>query len=180
MDVSLADPTKHEQFVELLTRHQGHVFSYIYAMVRNFNDAEDVFQQTCLVLGNKLYQFQQGSNFVHWACSIAKFEVLNFIRKQQRRQLYFSPEFVAELAQLQADMEADADADRQVALASCIEQLATQDQELVRLCYGDDRGFKQVAADLGRPVQNIYDALSRIRKSLLQCVHRKLAMEEHP
>ncbi len=156
------------------------MFGYIYALLRNFNDAEDVFQQTCMVLWGKFDQFAEGTNFAQWACSIAQYEVLNFIRKRQRSRLYFTEEFQREVADMQAEMDADEVAARSQALASCVESLGEKDQKLVNACYGDNRSFKETAAELGRSAQQVYDALSRIRRVLLDCVRGKLAREEHP
>lgn len=176
----MAEPERHQRFVELLTQHQGQVFGYIYALVRNFDDAEDLFQQSSLVLWDKFDQFADGTNFVRWACTIAQYEVLNFIRKRQRNQLYFSEQFQRELAVMQSEMDADEAAARRDALAGCLERLDEGDRQLVQQCYGSNRSFKDVAACLGRPAQFIYDALSRIRRVLLNCVKLSLARERHP
>jgi RNA polymerase sigma-70 factor (ECF subfamily) len=63
-------------------------------------------------------------------------------------------------------------------LRRCLDKLPDKDRQLVRYCYGDSRAtFKTVAQELGRPVNTVYKALNRIRKSLMQCIERTLSVE---
>ena len=41
------------EFAELLRHHQTQLFGYIYSLVRDLDDADDLFQQTSLVLWDK-------------------------------------------------------------------------------------------------------------------------------
>jgi len=45
------------------------------------------------------------------------------------------------------------------------------------LRYAGDRSIQQIADDENRTVGAVYTALSRIRKSLLACIERRLARE---
>ena len=66
------------EFAELLRRNQTQLFGYIYSLVRDLDDADDLFQQTSLVLWDKYEQFDPTRSFVGWACGVARYEVLNF------------------------------------------------------------------------------------------------------
>ena len=55
----------------LMTRHQRQIFSYIYTLVPNRPDAEDLLQETSLVICEKFREFEVGTDFVAWACQIA-------------------------------------------------------------------------------------------------------------
>jgi RNA polymerase sigma-70 factor (ECF subfamily) len=41
------------EFAELLRRHQTQLFGFIYSLLRDLDDADDLFQQTSLVLWDK-------------------------------------------------------------------------------------------------------------------------------
>jgi RNA polymerase sigma-70 factor (ECF subfamily) len=56
-----------EDLVELLSRHKSQLFSYTVSIVHHVPDAEDEFQQTCVVVWEKLDQFELGTDFVAWA-----------------------------------------------------------------------------------------------------------------
>jgi RNA polymerase sigma-70 factor (ECF subfamily) len=50
-------------------------------LVFSHQDAEEVFQNTSVVLWNKFGEFQPGSNFFAWASQVAYYEVLNYMRQ---------------------------------------------------------------------------------------------------
>src|ERR1700682_5545349 len=92
--------SRHTEFVELLSRHQHQLFSYIFALLRSQHDAEDLFQQSSLVWWAKFDEFRPGTNFVGWACRISQFEVLNFYKRRGRSRSLFSAELRDELVEL--------------------------------------------------------------------------------
>ena len=63
---------RHNLFSDLIARHQSELYGYIFAVVRNWEDADDLFQSVCLVLWRKFESFQPGSSFFSWARQTAK------------------------------------------------------------------------------------------------------------
>src|SRR6187455_1412292 len=86
-----------EEFARLFSRHARRIYAFIMTLVFNHHDAEEVFQNTNVVLWNKFADFQPGSNFFAWASRIAYYEVLSLM-KQQRRSRTFSDETLELLA----------------------------------------------------------------------------------
>ncbi len=168
----------HEKFTELLRVHHTQLFGYLYALVQDIDHAEDLYQQTCLVLWKKFHQYEDGTSFFSWARTTARYEVMNFIRKTQRRRAHFSEEFQVELAAVYEEIDTDTMDARREALRGCMEKLDEDDRRLVEMCYADNRTFKQVAEQLDRPAKSVYDALGRIRRSLLKCITLALAKEK--
>ena len=79
-------------FAELIARHQSELYGYIYAIVRNWEDTDDLFQSVCLVLWSKFESFRFGTSFFAWARQIAKIKVSDFLR-HKHKQL---PSFITE------------------------------------------------------------------------------------
>lgn len=175
----MSDFHSHDAFVELLTQYRGQLFGYIYALVRRLDDAEDLYQDTALVMWTKFKEYQTGTNFLGWACTIARYRVANFLKSERRKRRYFGQTLLEELAALQARIHADGQNLQQEALVDCMKKLAAGDCELINLCYGSRQSFRQVAEQLGRSPQSVYDSLSRIRHVLLECIKRTIAQEEH-
>ena len=141
-------------------------------MVWSAHDAEDLYQQTAMLLWRKFDEYERGTNFKSWAFSFARHVVLNFQRSQQRRKTFLTAELASTLADRQAakpDDELDFFAD---ALGDCMGQLSGTDRRLIHLCYGDEMTIKQIAEKLGRPAQSTYNSLCRIRRRLFDCVKR--------
>lgn len=171
-----------EEFVRLLTENQRRLYVYILSLVGNSGDADELLQDTNLVLWRKCSDFTLGTNFSAWAMKTAHFEVLAFRKRRQREQLRFDPELVEVLADEATTWADDFDSKRQ-ALTNCISRLSERDRELLHLRYGlgntpatDSMG--ELANKVGRTVHATYQALHRIRSSLLACMRRRLAAEE--
>jgi RNA polymerase sigma-70 factor, ECF subfamily len=167
---------RNELFVELLTLHQRTLYGFIYTLVHNPADAEDLLQQTSLVLWQKFDEFDPDRNFSTWACGIAHFTVSDFLRKKRRSRVVFSDELIARLAEDRRNHDDQQFVDS-VALAGCIEELSEIDRKLIRLCYSVKRDIKAAAAALGRPVASVYVSLTRVRRLLMDCLQRTNAEE---
>ncbi len=162
----------------MLRRHQTQLFAYIYSLVHDLDDADDLFQQTSLVLWDKFGQFDQARSFISWACGVARFEVLNFIRSRHRNRLYFCDELQLMLI---AAHEAEDDGrleERRDALSCCMKKLRERDLLLLEACYARSLGVREVASAWGRSTHSVHNSLRRIRRSLYECVRRTLAQGE--
>jgi RNA polymerase sigma-70 factor (ECF subfamily) len=163
------------EFADRLSRHQSQLFGYIYSLVRDLDDADDLFQQTSLVLWDKFDQFDPSRSFVGWACGVARYEVLNFLRSRSRHRLYFSDALNLALIEAQESLDQERLAERRDALAGCVSKLRDRDKDLLEACYGRSAGIRAVALARGRSAQSIHNSLRRIRRSLYECVRRSLA-----
>lgn len=168
-----------EEFVGLFTRAQRRLYLFILSQVPRPDDAEEILQNTNVIIWSKCDQFEAGTNFVAWAMKIASLEVLKFRQKHARDKLQFSDEFVSRVA---AAIEADTDlADRQrQALANCLQKLKTNDRDLIRRRYEPGATGQSVAKALDRPANSVYQSIGRIRQALLECIERQLRLAEVP
>ena len=168
-----------EEFVRLLTQHQSLVRGFIFTLLPNRSEADDLFQRTSIVLWRKFDQFQVGSDFGAWACQIAKLEVRNFLRVGRRDRLCFSDELLTSLADMRLTLDNELELRRE-ALRHCVAKLRASDKQIVHKCYGpQSTTAKDAAADLGRPTNTLYKALTRIRRALFECIERSLRASEH-
>jgi RNA polymerase sigma-70 factor, ECF subfamily len=67
--------------------------------------------------------------------------------------------------------------ERHEALAHCLQKLHSRDRELVLTRYEPDARVEEAARRTGRSMEAAYKALSRIRKSLLDCVTHQLTAD---
>jgi len=166
-----------DEFHELLTRHQSQVFGYIFAAVRNLHDAQDLYQETCVAAWEKFRSFERGGSFARWACGIARLEILMYQRRHLREQRRLSQHVLLKLADVASDEDVEAAERRHRFLASCFAELNKADQRVVEMCYGTESKVSHVAEQLNMRLASLYNALSRIRRRLFQCIQRKLSKE---
>jgi RNA polymerase sigma-70 factor (ECF subfamily) len=168
------------EFAEQLRREQSRLYGYIHSLVRDLDDADDLYQQTTLILWKKFDEYDRGRSFFAWACGIARLETANFVRSRARRRLYFSDDLSLLLIEVQAEVSDRELEDRRDALARCVEKLRQRDRDLLAECYGDEAGVRAAADRHSRSAPSVYNSLRRIRRALFECVARTLAIEARP
>jgi RNA polymerase sigma-70 factor (ECF subfamily) len=165
-----------KRLMTLMTQHQRSIFAYIYTLVPDRYDAEDLLQETSLVICEKFDEFKAGTDFVAWACQIAYWRIRYSRQKFARSKVVFHQELVDALAQTAATMHEEID-DRHVALGHCLQKLPARDRELILTRYEQGSGVPEAARRSGRSLEAAYKALARIRKLLLDCVTHELESE---
>lgn len=169
-------PSNQDQFAEQFLLSQRSVYAYIVSMLPNRTDAEEVFQQTSLILWRKWADFDPEREFDRWACGIAHNEVRNYIRRAGRGSVSLTDAMLDTLGEslLAAKPRPD---DRLDALEQCLQELSVGNQELVERCYRRDEKPIELAKQLGLAPATLYMKLHRIRRALVECVERRRAAE---
>ena len=158
------------EFVRLLTQHSSRLFGFVLALCVNRSDADDIFQNTSVVLWEKFDTYEPGTNFLAWACRIAYFEALYDRRKTSRVKTLSDAAWQA-LASDALATTADPQ-DHQETLAECLAQLKPADRELLRQKYFSQQSVAEIAAGCAKSIHSIYRALSRIHDTLRHCMQR--------
>jgi RNA polymerase sigma-70 factor (ECF subfamily) len=173
----MASSEQHDQFVERFVRSQDRIYAYVATLLPNRADAEEVFQQTSLLLWKKWQQFDPDRDFVRWACGMAHLEVCNFLRKHAAKgRVYLSEAVLAAVAQDRLELHDVLEARRQ-ALRHCLDQLKQENRELLERCYAGKDSIKTIAENLGHRPNVLYMMLKRMRRILFDCINRVLAAE---
>lgn len=163
-----------DAFVQLFTKAQRPLYLFILSQTGSTQDSEEILQNANVVIWKKSQQFDVGTNFFAWACQIARFEVLQFRQRHRRDKLQFSEEFQELVARESISRQDDLELQRQ-ALDHCIRKLSDRDQALIRERYQPGSSGKDLASDLGRPANSVYQSLGRIRRVLMECIQRQIA-----
>lgn len=162
------------RLVALWTQHQRKVFGYIHALVPSRHDADDILQETGMVVCRKFDEFKPGTDFIAWACQIAFWQIKTAQQKFARSKVVFDDELMAAIAPQFAEMAREVDA-RHEALNKCLKRLHPRDRELVLIRYEHGQGVEEAAKRSGRTVETAYRALNRLRKLLYDCVTQQLS-----
>jgi RNA polymerase sigma-70 factor (ECF subfamily) len=165
------------EFARYLAENQARLYGYIHSLVPDVTHADDLYQQTALVLWNKFDEFDRNRSFFAWACGVARLEVANFVRARDRQRLYFSSDLNLLLVEAHEEMTDAEMEDRRDALSRCVGRLRQEDRELLTECYAETGGVRAAAARRCRSTHSVYNSLRRIRQALLACVERTLARD---
>lgn len=171
-----SDPAQLDDVLSLFAQHQRRLYLYILSMLPNPAAAEEVLQETNIVVWRKFSQFQPESDFRAWVFRIAYFEVRKHLDRERRQGVTFSSDLLDEMAAEYERQEPALEARRE-ALPHCVEKLPSLDRELVQCVYGRGVEVPVLAEQTGRQSTSIYRSLRRIRQMLFDCVERALAAE---
>lgn len=162
--------------MRLWTASQAPVANYLHALVRDRPTAEDLLQETALVLFRRFAEYDEKRPFLAWALGIARFKVMGLQRDAARSRLVFDDEALERFTETWAEQSAGPSG-RGAALESCIETLADHAQRVVRLRYYDDLTADQIGEKLGGNGASIRVTLQRIRAQLRDCIERRSRLE---
>jgi RNA polymerase sigma-70 factor, ECF subfamily len=176
MDEAKPAESQQEEFLRLFSVHSQRIYEFILMLMSRRADADEVFQDTCLVLWNKFDSYDPAGSFYAWACKIAYLKILA-LRRASRRLHLFSEEVLGIMAE-KALNRANELGLRREALDECLERLSGPDRQLIDERYYDRLTPKEIAAAKSRSVYSVYRALCRIHTSLLECVENRLLKEE--
>jgi len=170
-------PSSTERFLALLMSNQRRVHAFILSLVPNRNDADDLLQESIIVMWRKFESFQPGTDFLAWAMAIARFEVMRHRQKHARSKLVFGEDLLDSLAAMTLAKSEQFEA-RHDALERCLGKLSDRDRELITLRYQEGLAIKEVASRVGRPAGGMYKAMARVHTALSLCVRKVIREAE--
>lgn len=162
-----------ELLVRLLLGHQNDLFRYIFCLLPNHEDAQDVLQETSIAIYRKFAAYDEQKPFLAWAFGFAYLEVLKHRERKGRENRQFSDELMSLLAGERASRQESLDA-RLEMLDSCLKELPPRDRELVHQRYVLNCPIDMLLARFRTSRRTLFRNLDRIRRTLFVCINRKL------
>jgi len=160
-------------FVKLLTANYARIYAYIISLVPNDSDADDIMQETAAAMWKNFSKFEPGTNFVSWAVTVAKFQILNYRKRNKRSRLFLSEQaydlLISETEKIQEQSQ-----DRLQALRNCLQKLSPKDRQFIHMRYYDGASARIVAQKVGTSMDAVYRYTARLNNWLLSCVRRSL------
>lgn len=159
------DPSSFELELESV---QSLLMAYIRTMVPQQHLAQDILQETNLVLLKKKSQFTTGTSFWHWSKKVAYFQIMAHWKTIKRNRLVFDEDI---LHQIEDEMNQLYELqDHQKRLQQCLEKLPEKQAEMVRLHYRHDMDLDQISKTTNSKKDAISAILYRARKKLYECI----------
>jgi RNA polymerase sigma-70 factor (ECF subfamily) len=165
-----------EGFVEIMTRHQGRLYGYALSLTADHDAANDLLQETNVVLWKNWKEFKLGTNFKAWSFRIAHFQFMAMRQRRFRDRLCFGDGLVAAIAVEAKELDETYE-QRVASLAACLKQLRPRWRKIIRLRYSEELGVQRMATEIGLSANAISQLLFRARKSLIECFKREQAKE---
>lgn len=167
-------PSDHTlQVQRLFVQHQQVVLYYVLTIEPNLGDAQDIVQETFLTVTRKAATYQLGTNFPAWACTIARYQALQFQRTRARAAARLDDD-VMEMLYGEDGPEPEILGPRTQALKGCLGKLTPMAGDLIRRRYHLGQMPEVIAPAVGWTPNSVRVALTRARQTLRTCVDRSL------
>ncbi|MBF0198089.1 MAG: sigma-70 family RNA polymerase sigma factor [Planctomycetes bacterium] len=157
-------------------KFQHALTAYAYGMVRDHARAEDIVQNSFLVIIDKYDQFQEGTSILSWCRSIVRFKALEEIRRFKKTTTMEDEALtntIDELFQSRNDtLHANLLNKRFIILQDCLKKLPEKSRHIIEQNYLQNKRSVSIAEELGMKIEAIKKSLFRIKKKLKECVLR--------
>ncbi|MFW5703608.1 MAG: RNA polymerase sigma factor [Patescibacteria group bacterium] len=161
-------------FLEFVRAHEGTLYNYVYRQLRDKEKSEEIVQDAFVDFLEALRSFQFQSSLKTYLFSIAKYKVIDVMRKKKIKRVIFSalpPHIVESLAPVVIDDEIE-----QKELSSKIQKVLSMlphdYQQILRLKYLDGVRVKEIADQLALPFKATESLLFRARKAFVKVFHQ--------
>lgn len=162
-----------QEFVSQLTASKGRIRAFVVSLMPGSSEVGDVVQETNLTLWKSQARYRPGTNFLAWAFTIARLEVLHHRTRVKRRgHVLISDELLDMLAN---ELPATDDHDIYLnALEGCKSKLTENQRELIDIRYEPGKSLESYAQQTGRKASALRVSLMRIRTVLRECIERSV------
>lgn len=165
-----------DELLKQFTATRATTLGYIRVLVRDAHVAEDIFQETSLVVMRRIGDFVRSGNFEAWVRGIAK-NMARESRRKSRRQLPTPSEELVEAIERAHGSGSTGEAVQLNSqldhLGSCLEHVEPGQRKMLELRYAVGTDLSEIARQTGKSVGAVQVALSRLRQILLRCIETK-------
>jgi RNA polymerase sigma-70 factor (ECF subfamily) len=167
-------------FREIVERYQAKVFSIIYGILRNRNDAEDIAQQVFAKIYFSIGKFDFRSSLLTWIYKITVNECYDYLRKKRVRKLIYESDFSEDEVRLVENAEQSAErctpADTALArrdlIMKLLEKISEEERTLLLLKEVEGHSVEELAQMTGMNQNTIKVKLFRARQKLVKASQR--------
>jgi RNA polymerase sigma-70 factor (ECF subfamily) len=166
-----------DSFNILVKRHVNSVYLFIFKLIGNKEDAEDITQETFIKVWQKLSKFDMNKNFKTWLFSIAKNTAIDKLRK--KRSINFTSldtdetevldggsNFESNLADTEPlPDEIFAKKESTDALLKALAQLSDNQKLIIHLHITEDLTYEEISEIIGSPMNTVK---GQFRRSILK------------
>ena len=166
-----------EKVVQLLMREHLRLRAYLWLIVRDDHLVDDVLQEVGLIAVRKCDSIVDVDHFPAWARLTSRNVAFDMLRQEKRKPTAIGDRLMEVVDDHWDEVESLTGSASINALRNCLEELTPYNRQLIELRYGEGLKSSQVAERLNRPVGTVYVALTRVHKSLGDCVRGRLDRE---
>lgn len=161
-----------EAYAQLMDYYQGPILNFVYRLVGNQAEAEDIAQDVFVRAYQKLGQFAfrtSRDRFSTWLYQLARNAAIDVLRRRHRRPIQSLDEFPLLTPVAEGDPARDAgNRERELAIASAIAELPEDQRVSLVLSVYEGQSYADIAKIMKSSVKSVESRIYRARHYLRQ------------
>lgn len=167
-------PVNEEIILRKLIQDRDRFLAYIRSIVRDDHLADDVLQDVSLLALKSRDRIDSEKHLMHWIRQASRHKAITLIQQRNRGPVV-NEELLDLLDAEWAVYDELHSSDVVDALRRCLTKLSPYAARLIELRYTEGLVGKKLAAAVNRKVKTVYVALSRVHRSVANCIREELA-----
>ena len=161
-------------FIAEISEAQTPLRAYILKLVGNHHAAQDILQETNIILWKKRMDWDPSTVFLKWAYRVAYFQTKAHFRDQsrERQRLAFSDSLLELLSQDEPQFQSEAQIHQ--ALDRCLSKMDADKRDTLMQRYDGCQSVESIAEQLGQSPNTLSQSLRRLRSKLSRCIENQI------
>jgi RNA polymerase sigma-70 factor, ECF subfamily len=170
--VSLVCKESPERYAEIIERYQGKLFAYLYRLVGNRDEAEDLLQDVFIKAYRNLQSYDLERKFSSWIYRIAHNEAVNYIKRKSLKRFISWEDISSTKDKLESSNTEDGAEDVWIRketndeVDQAINRLPIKYKQVLLLRYFSEKSYEEISEILGKPVNTVGTLINRAKKKL--------------
>ena len=168
-----------EAYHELFDRYQKKLFAYIFHLVRNSDEAEDILQNVFSKTYRSIANFDTSRKFSSWIYRIAHNESVNFLKRRSKRYVVSWDDISSSKDKLDTATNEELPEDKWEhqeigkEIGEAMKELPEKYQQILELRYFKETSYEEMGKILGKPVNTVGTLINRAKSKLFEVIQER-------
>jgi len=161
-----------DRYKEIIDRYQGKLFAYLYRLIGEREEAEDLLQDVFIKAFRNLHSYDTERKFSSWIYRIAHNEAVNHIKRKSLKKFIYWDNITSTKDKLETASADEGIEDSWIRketneeVEAAIKRLPLKYRQVLLLRYYSDKSYEEIGEILGKPVNTVGTLIKRAKTKL--------------
>jgi RNA polymerase sigma-70 factor, ECF subfamily len=166
-----------EVYGEIIKRYQKKLFSYVYRLVGNKEETEDILQNVFVKAYGNIKTFDIERKFSSWIYRISHNEAINFLKRRNKRKFISWEDIVASKDKMETKSEEKSPIENwireesRLEVQGALEKLPEKYRKVLMLRYFSEKSYQEIGKIIKSPVNTVGTLINRAKKKLASVIN---------
>jgi RNA polymerase sigma-70 factor (ECF subfamily) len=162
-----------ESYREIVKRYQRKLFVYLYHLVGNKEETEDILQNVFVKVYANLKKFKTRKKFSSWIYRIAHNEAVNYLKKRSQKKFVSWEDVMISKEKMEISSHERSPLDSWIKkelkkeMEVALDKLPSKYKEVLILRYFSEKSYEEMGEILKKPINTIGTLINRAKKKLM-------------